>query len=74
MQVKMEEVDEFERAWLLLADIHMQGGKYDLAQDLCKRCLKYNKSCSKAWECLGQIMEREQSYQDAAEHYESAWR
>ncbi len=25
-----------------------QGGKFDLAQDLCQKCLKYNKSCSKA--------------------------
>lgn len=24
-----------------------QGGKFDLAQDLCHKCLKYNKSCSK---------------------------
>lgn len=26
-----------------------------------------------AWESLGAIMEREQSYKDAAEHYEKAW-
>jgi hypothetical protein len=24
------------------------GGKYDLAQEMCKKCLKYNKSCAKA--------------------------
>lgn len=70
----MKELDDFLRGWLLLADIHIQGGKFDLAQDLCKRCLKYNKSCGKAWESLGQIMEREQSYQDAAHHYEQAWK
>lgn len=29
---KAEEADEFERAWLALADIHIAGGKYDLAQ------------------------------------------
>ena len=28
----------------------LQGGKFDLAQDLCQKCLKYNKSCAKAWE------------------------
>ena len=49
-----------------------QGGKFDLAQEMCKKCLKYNKSCAKAWEGMGQIMEREQSYRDAAEHYEMA--
>jgi tetratricopeptide repeat protein 21B len=72
--VNTAEADEFERSWLLLADIHIQGGKYDLAQELCQRCLKYNKSCAAAWETLGAIMEREQSYKDAAEHYESAWK
>uniref|UniRef100_A0A7S3VHC1 Uncharacterized protein n=1 Tax=Dunaliella tertiolecta TaxID=3047 RepID=A0A7S3VHC1_DUNTE len=71
---KPEEAEEFERAWLLLTDIHIQGGKFDLAQDLCQKCLKYNKSCAKAWEYMGAVMEREQSYKDAAEHYEKAWK
>jgi len=71
---KPDEAEEFERGWLLLADIHIQGGKFDLAQDLCQRCLKYNKSCAKAWEILGQVMEREQAFKDAAEHYERAWK
>jgi tetratricopeptide repeat protein 21B len=68
------EADEFERSWLMLAEIHIQGGKYDLAQEMCKKCLKYNKSCAKAWELIGQVMEREQSYLDAAEHYERSWK
>jgi hypothetical protein len=25
----------------------MQGGKFDLAQELCKKAIKYNKSCAK---------------------------
>ncbi len=33
----------FEKTWLLLADIYIQSGKYDLAQDLLGRCIKYNK-------------------------------
>lgn len=74
MPYNSAEGDEFERSWLLLADIHIQGGKFDLAQEMCKKCLKYNKSCAKAWEGMGQIMEREQSYRDAAEHYEMAWK
>lgn len=57
------EHDEFERAWLMLADIHIQGGKYDLAQDICKRCIKYNRSCSLAYEFLGNILELEQAYE-----------
>lgn len=31
-------------------------------------------SCCKAWEYLGFIMEKEQSYQDAARNYENAWK
>jgi len=74
MPYNSEEADEFERAWLMLADIYVQGNKMDLAQDLCKRALGANKSCAKAWEYLGLIMEKEQSYRDAAEHYENAWK
>eukprot|EP00955_Chlamydomonas_euryale_P102383 365417-Chlamydomonas_euryale.AAC.4 len=71
---KPDEHEEFEKSWLLLTDIHVQGGKFDLAQDLCQKALKYNKSCARAWEYMGAIMEREQSYKDAAEHYEQAWK
>jgi len=74
IQYKPDEAEEFERSWLLLADIHIKAGKYDLAHELCKKCLKYNKSCGKAWEYMGQIMEREQAYKDAADNYENAWR
>eukprot|EP00898_Chlorokybus_atmophyticus_P001805 jgi/Chlat1/2625/Chrsp178S02467 len=69
-----EEAAEFERAWLLLADMYVQGGKHDVAKELCRRCLKYNKSCAKAWEHLAHILEREQMNKDAAEHYEHAWK
>ena len=31
-------------------------------------------SCSKAWEYLGFIAEKEQAFKDAADHYEKAWR
>jgi len=66
--------DEFVRAWLMLADIYVTSGKYDMAQELCKRCLQFDRSCAKAWEYMGSIMEKEQSYKDAAEHYEQAWK
>jgi len=64
---------EFEKAWLMLSDIYIGSGKYDLAQELCKKCLKNNKSCAKSWEFLGLVMEKEQSYRDAADNYEHAW-
>ena len=52
---------------------HPQGGKYDLAIELLKKTLAVNQSSSKAWEYLGYIMEKEASYQDAANHYEAAF-
>lgn len=69
-----EDADDFEKCWLLLADVYIQSGKYDMAQELLKRCLTFNKSCAKAWEYMGFIMEKEQSYKDAALNYENAWK
>ncbi|ETW10024.1 hypothetical protein H310_00424 [Aphanomyces invadans] len=66
--------DEFERSYILLADIYVSRSKYDLAQELCKKALQHNKSSGKAWELLGLIMEKEQSYQDAADCYHEAWK
>jgi tetratricopeptide repeat protein 21B len=65
--------DDFERSYLMLADIYVSRAKYDLAQELCKKALTHNKSSGKAWELLGLIMEKEQSYIDAAECYQEAW-
>lgn len=73
LQFCHEDAEEFERAWLTLVELYIQGGKFDMAQELCRKCLTYNQSCAKAWEHLGAIMEREQAYQDAAEHYHRAW-
>lgn len=73
MQYDQALADDFERSYLLLADIYVGRSKYDLAQELCKRALTHNKSSGKAWELLGLIMEKEQSYIDAAECYQEAW-
>lgn len=73
MQYDQALADDFERSYLLLADIYVGRSKYDLAQELCKRALTHNKSAGKAWELLGLIMEKEQSYIDAAECYQEAW-
>ena len=62
--------EHFERGYLLLADIYVQKCKFDLSEDLCSRCLKYNLSCGKAWETMGSIREKEASYKDAADMYE----
>ncbi|KAJ8012813.1 hypothetical protein DPEC_G00046770 [Dallia pectoralis] len=68
------DADEFEKSWLLLADIYIQSGKYDMAGDLLKRCLRHNKSCCKAYEYMGYIMEKEQAFRDASLNYEMAWK
>jgi tetratricopeptide repeat protein 21B len=73
MDFQQQHCDQFERSWLMLADIYIAASKFDLAQELCKRCLVHNKSCAKAWEHMGFIMEKEAAYKDAAEHYERAW-
>lgn len=70
----IQDAEDLEKSWLLLADIYIQSGKYDMATELLKRCLQYNKSCCKAYEYNGFIMEKEQSYKDAAISYENAWR
>ncbi|XP_058144822.1 tetratricopeptide repeat protein 21A isoform X1 [Dasypus novemcinctus] len=67
------EAEELEQGWLLLADIYCQGGKFDLAAELLRRCVQYNKSCCKAYEYMGFIMEKEQAYKDAAASYALAW-
>ncbi|XP_046518696.1 tetratricopeptide repeat protein 21A isoform X2 [Equus quagga] len=70
----LAEAEDLEKSWLLLADIYCQGSKFDLASELLRRCVQYNKSCCKAYEYMGFIMEKEQSYKDAANNYELAWK
>ncbi|TPX37294.1 hypothetical protein SeMB42_g06957 [Synchytrium endobioticum] len=65
--------EEFEKSWLLLADLYIQGGKFDLATELVKKVLKHNQSSLRAYELLGHIMEKEASYRDASDQYERAW-
>eukprot|EP01135_Chromosphaera_perkinsii_P008100 Nk52_evm16s1129 gene=Nk52_evmTU16s1129 len=67
------DAEDLEKSWLILADVYIQSGKFDLAQELLKKCLQYNKSCGKASELMGFIMEKEQAYKDAADHYKDAW-
>ncbi|GAB5575704.1 tetratricopeptide repeat protein 21A isoform X3 [Prionailurus iriomotensis] len=68
------DAEDFEKSWLLLADIYIQSAKYDMAEELLKRCLRHNRSCCKAYEYMGYIMEKEQAYTDAALNYEMAWK
>ncbi|XP_027722007.1 tetratricopeptide repeat protein 21B isoform X2 [Vombatus ursinus] len=68
------DAEEFEKSWLLLADIYIQSAKYDMAGELLRRCLRHNRSCCKAYEYMGYIMEKEQAYKDASVNYEMAWK
>lgn len=43
------EAQTFEDSWLLLSDIYIQSGKYDLAQENCKKALEHNKSCARVY-------------------------
>lgn len=64
---------EFENSYILLAQIYHERGKHDMAEDLCKRCLFYNKSSTKAWEKMGDIMEKQQQSKEAAKCYSKCW-
>ncbi|XP_034042968.1 tetratricopeptide repeat protein 21B [Thalassophryne amazonica] len=74
MNWNIADAEEFEKSWLLLADIFIHLAKYDMAGDLLKKCLRHNKSCCKAYEYMGYIMEKEQAFHDAALNYELAWK
>jgi tetratricopeptide repeat protein 21B len=67
-------VDEWVAAHLLLADIHIEAGKYDQASEELKGALELDASCARAHEYLGAIAEKEVRYAEAAECYERAWR
>ncbi len=64
---------DFEKSYLLLASIYMDRGKMELAHDLCKRCLFYNKSCKKAWEIMGSIMDSRNNPFEAIHCYQKCW-
>jgi tetratricopeptide repeat protein 21B len=75
---KMEQAhhdgEDFQKATLLLAKFSVDKSKYDLAQELCTKCLATDKSCSQAWEIMALIKEKDQDYAHAADCYEKAWK
>ena len=48
----------------------MTQNKNDLAQEMCRKILLQNKSCSQAWQILGLIFEKDSNYDMAADAYE----
>lgn len=65
--------EDFEKAHLLLAKFFVDKNNASQAQEVCKRLLQQNKSCSQAWELLGLIFEKEANYDMAADAYQKAW-
>ena len=54
------DAEDFERSWLLLADIYIQSAKYDMAEELIKRCLRHNRvgamlSCAQLFATLWSV-------------------
>lgn len=43
MSWSIVDADEFEKSWLLLADIYIHSGKHDMALELINKCLHHNK-------------------------------
>ena len=55
----IEEAEEFEKAYLLYTDRALSASKYDIANETLAMCLKYNKSCFRAYEYQGLMFEKE---------------
>nr|XP_055038043.1 tetratricopeptide repeat protein 21B isoform X1 [Misgurnus anguillicaudatus] len=66
--------DYLENASLLMADMYIKMRKYSHVDKLLDNCIRHNKSCSKAYEYRGFMMENEQRYEDASLQYELAWK
>ena len=65
--------EEYEKSYLMLAELFCEKGKFDIAQDFCKRCLMLNRSCSKGWEIMGAIMERNKQLASASDCYKKSY-
>jgi tetratricopeptide repeat protein 21B len=70
----VDDADDLEKSWLLLADINIMARKSSEAVTFLKLCLEHNKSCCKAYEYMGHIMETEQNVKEATANYELAWK
>ncbi len=70
MELSHHDGEDFEKANLLLAKFYIDKNKSDLAEEMCKKTLVENKSCSQAFEILGLVYEKESKYDRASEAYE----
>lgn len=62
--------DEYVTICLILAQGYLDQSKCAMAEEICYKCLSYDRSCAKAFELLGQAMEKEGDYSSAAQHFQ----
>lgn len=72
-QWNFEDAQYLEKCWLLLADQYLQSNKYESAGELISKVVQHNKACTKAYEYLGYIGEKEHRFKDAVNNYQQAW-
>ena len=78
MTRQKEDIDYVLRKCLKIIEVERQFVPALLCMSVALKMINQNgkarnKSCSKAWEHRGRIMEEEHSYKDAADFYEKAW-
>jgi tetratricopeptide repeat protein 21B len=64
---------EYERSYLILAEGYVSREKPDLAQELCRRCLFYNKSSIIALKLMGALEEEKGQTDEATDFYQKCW-
>ena len=64
---------EYERSYLILAEGYISREKPDLAQELCRRCLFYNKSSLTALKLMGALEEGKGQTEEATAFYQKCW-
>jgi tetratricopeptide (TPR) repeat protein len=65
--------EEAERGWLQVGEFLITAKNYEFAEREFLRCLKYNKSSSKAYEMLGSLSEKTGKAAEAVRFYNMAW-
>lgn len=66
--------EAYEKATLLLANIHAAAGRLDAAADCARACLARNGASSQAWEVAGFVAELRDDAVAAGDAYAAAWR
>ena len=74
MEWKYEYADDFERGFLLMTDLYGRASKFDKARMAALRCIAYNQYCSRAYEYIGYIAEKEGKFEEAVQAYEKVWK